>query len=364
MNYSLPNNDEAEITLIGTGGGYGESCVIHLGNQMWAVVDSCINPKTQQSLPLEYLIKLGVDVESNVKLIICTHWHNDHILGMSKLLAASKSSAFSCAKVNDREKFMLWLSMDYQKLTDEKISSSTNEFVECLKIIGTRKLSIMHSYPDRILGKFGNSTISSLSPSDFVIQQFDGEISKLIKDFGIPSRKFVLQKPNDQSVVLLLEFGDHCAVLGADLEYTNNTNKGWLNILNHSQAIIDKKASLFKIPHHGSITGYHENLWLQLLKPNPVAKLTPWNRNKILPSAEMIKKFLGHTKDLFITSPIISNNKPKKRNKNTEKIIDFFNDKISEVKFEKGIIRSRIKLSDSTARWLTELEDSSLKIEV
>ncbi len=82
----LPASHIAEVSLIGTGGGYGESSVIHVGNNEWIVIDSCINPNTFQCLPLEYLRKIGVDVKTQVKSIVCTHWHNDHIQGMSQLV--------------------------------------------------------------------------------------------------------------------------------------------------------------------------------------------------------------------------------------------------------------------------------------
>lgn len=34
------------VSLIGTGGGYGESVVVQLGLNNWIVVDSCIDPVT------------------------------------------------------------------------------------------------------------------------------------------------------------------------------------------------------------------------------------------------------------------------------------------------------------------------------
>lgn len=52
----LPQNTQLEISLIGTGGGYGESVVIHLGYNNWIVVDSCIDPFTKRSIPLDYLV--------------------------------------------------------------------------------------------------------------------------------------------------------------------------------------------------------------------------------------------------------------------------------------------------------------------
>lgn len=48
MNYNLPpNKEETEITVIGTGGGYGECIILKIGKNDWIVVDSCICPHSQ-----------------------------------------------------------------------------------------------------------------------------------------------------------------------------------------------------------------------------------------------------------------------------------------------------------------------------
>ena len=85
MQYELPADKTAEITLIGTGGGYGESVVVHYGHQQWMVVDSCIDPRDKTCLPLEYLREMGVDLARQVKWIVCTHWHIDHSGGNAPL---------------------------------------------------------------------------------------------------------------------------------------------------------------------------------------------------------------------------------------------------------------------------------------
>lgn len=89
-------DDQFEVYLIGTGN-YGESVVLNLGMNNWIVVDSCIDPTSKEVLPLSFLKSKGVDIENDVKLIVCTHWHDDHIKGISKILEACKSSAFSMA---------------------------------------------------------------------------------------------------------------------------------------------------------------------------------------------------------------------------------------------------------------------------
>jgi len=75
---SQPAPNQAEITLIGAGA-YGESIVFHPGDDKWVIIDSSINPEYPKTpLALEYLRDINVSTE-NISLVVCSHWHNDHI---------------------------------------------------------------------------------------------------------------------------------------------------------------------------------------------------------------------------------------------------------------------------------------------
>ena len=82
-----------------------------------------------------------------------------------------------------------------------------------------------------------------------------------------------------------------------------------------------------------------------MIDPNAILKLTPWNRNTKLPESEMINVYKKHTPNLYITSPVNISSKAKKRDRSTEKIIKQFSRKLSEVRFEEGIIRTRHNLT-------------------
>jgi beta-lactamase superfamily II metal-dependent hydrolase len=183
----LPANDIIEITLIGTGGGYGESVVCHLGNRNWIVIDSCIDPRTKECLPLTYLESKGVDISQDIKLIICTHWHNDHILGISKLLEYAASATMCIARANDKTKFLQLVGLDYSKIENEESASSTTELNDCLKLINSRKSIIKKPEQDKILFSFNEIGICceviSLSPSYFVQNEFDMEISGIMSEY-------------------------------------------------------------------------------------------------------------------------------------------------------------------------------------
>lgn len=365
MNLDSPSDNIAEITIIGTGGGYGESIVIHLGERQWMVVDSCINPFTKNSLPLEYLEGLGVDLKSEVKLVLCTHWHDDHLLGLSQLLKACSSAKFCWTEVTDKTKFLQFVSLDYQKLTRQASNSSTFEFAECLKHAKDLGNGIKLAKENTVLYGINfssgfRSEVISLSPSDKTILNFHSEISELITEFGTSSKKIVAHSPNSKSIALYFKLGHHRAILGADLEVGEDEMEGWQNILDNN-TVIDQKASLFKIPHHGSQNGYHKAVWDKLLSDRPVSGLTPWNKNNKLPNSEMLKIYKEHTDRLYMTRPTVSN-KGKKRDRNIEKMIAKMNFNLVEVKYSQGIIRNRIDLTDSAAVWETELHENAIQI--
>jgi len=362
--FKKPNDNEAEITLIGTGG-YGEAVLIHLGSNNWIIVDSCVNPNTKTPLTIEYLNQIGVDCSKEVKLLICTHWHDDHISGISKALDTCKNAKFVFSKAHDRNKFLRFIAFDYKKRIIESSNSSTLEFNKCIEIIESRGDTILAAYSDRVLYANNLSTdlacqVVALSPSDFTMEKFDQEISTLITEFGSPSKKIPFNKPNAKSVALFIKMGVHRAILGADLEVSDDVREGWVNIINNSQ-VLDKKASLFKIPHHGSENGYHKDIWSNLLNENPVAKLTPYNKGKGLPDAKMLNKYSQHTDSLYMTAPFVNNN-PKHRDKQINKYLTQIGKKLQEVKFKKGIIQSRIKIDDPRDTWKTMMIENSFHV--
>lgn len=71
-----PGRDLIEVSIFGPG--KGESVLVHLGQNQWIIVDSCIAPRTREIPALEYLDQIGVDASTQVRLIVATHAHDDH----------------------------------------------------------------------------------------------------------------------------------------------------------------------------------------------------------------------------------------------------------------------------------------------
>lgn len=356
------------VSLIGTGGGYGESIVAQLGENNWIVVDSCIDPITKKSLPLLYLKSLGVDIKKNVKLIVCSHWHDDHILGMQNLLKECESAVFSIAITTDQDKFVKFIGLDSRKDKVQANTSSTDIMAECLEIMKKRKMPIRVITQDRILLSIRednlNVQVCALSPSDTVIAEFGSEISKLIKDYcPLSDKKIIVNSPNKKCVVLLICVNGNSVILGGDLEKSADKKHGWLCILDNCSCIPDDKVSLFKIPHHGSENAYEERVWDQLLDNDVVGQLSPFIKGNVcLPTKEMLKKFLMRTKHLYITS-YANSAKPKQRDSSIEKMINRFNPTLKEIRYKEGIIDSCLDLNSGAHEWVTTLHEGAFEID-
>jgi glyoxylase-like metal-dependent hydrolase (beta-lactamase superfamily II) len=93
---SSPAPDEIEVTVLGPG--HGESVVVHVGGSEWIVVDSCKDKGKEPCAPLRYLQGIGVDATRAVKLIVATHWDEDHVKGIDELVSTCLASDFAAQK--------------------------------------------------------------------------------------------------------------------------------------------------------------------------------------------------------------------------------------------------------------------------
>jgi hypothetical protein len=77
-------------------------------------------------------------------------------------------------------------------------------------------------------------------------------------------------------------------------------SRGWSAIIAARGG--NRPANLFKIAHHGSITGHHPGIWTSLLTRRPHAVLTPWNRGSKLPTGADCTRIISLTDLAFSTS--------------------------------------------------------------
>ncbi|MCQ2233335.1 MAG: MBL fold metallo-hydrolase [Paludibacteraceae bacterium] len=400
--FDTPAADVAEVTLIGGTDGFGESIVVHIGNGQWLIVDCCINPITGQCLPLEYLKSINVDIKKQVRYIVCTHWHDDHIAGLSTLLSqCGEDTTFALSCAEDREKVVYELAQDFDY---SGRSSVLKELTKSLHIAADNKIKIKRVEQDKLIFKKGKTQAFALSPSEVEVRNFETELVRAqsrfyhfvkdIKEIKQNSNELLESaediekaffesvdnlltadtdvtkqtvmpvedltnfkdakkvKPNNRCVAMLVSFGEHHIVLGADLEIAQ-IDTGWHSVL-QCDCMNEIKANLFKIPHHGSETGYLKDFLETFIKKDATSKLTSWILGgSTLPKADMLKVYYNHTKNLYITTTKLLRFKNTESNPSIRKLMNSKTESICEIIPQLGIIRSRIKINEDKDDWTT-----------
>lgn len=298
-----PNPDEFEISVFGPG--RGECIVIHLGNNEWCVVDSCISRGSSESVASEYLDSFGNDALSKVRLVVATHWHDDHIGGLASLFARAPNAAFCCSMALQSEEFLTLINAAPASIAGR---SGVEEFAAVLKELEARgKRAPIFSVENKSLLHLTGSdrsfpiSLESLSPSNPTIRDALSEMRRFLPVVGEPQTRIVNQTPNSTSVVIWVTAGGARALLGADLEHTVRVDQGWSAVLAcHRDSV---PGHLFKVPHHGSPTSDNVGVWSRMLENNPIAVVTPLSLGRVrLPQESDMRRLSLRTTRLYGTA--------------------------------------------------------------
>jgi beta-lactamase superfamily II metal-dependent hydrolase len=347
--YQAPATDEVEVSIFGPG--YGECVVAHMGHNDWLVIDSCLEDKAKRSVALEYLETLGVDLSSAVHLVIATHWHDDHIVGLSDVCRATASAKFVCSAAMTSEQFesilATWRLRSF--LPGGSGIDEMDAIVQVLKNGGAVRASAQKVLWSR--NRPTHAEVRALSPSEAadlaMILRF-GEAAAQASATTL-SRRVPNIVDNHASVVISLVVGDARILLGSDLLVRTDRNFGWFAIIdsfsgtNHYQA--------YKIAHHGSSNADHDDIWRELLQPEPVAALTPFVRGgKHLPTDDDCDRIRRRTSEAYLTSPPRTQ-RFRDRNPRAERLMRRFTRQLHSVPSRFGHVRLRKKISSGNSNW-------------
>lgn len=309
-----PGPDELEVSLFGPG--VGECVVVHMGAGEWFVVDSCIDSATGSPAALDYLTAMNIDVSRMVKLVVVTHWHDDHMRGAATLVRRAETAQFVCSSVLRVEDFKRFVAASRSLNTKAHRSSGVDEFASILSLLQERRLSgvrreaagpIWTSADQLIFRREASPAVPmaevfALSPSSAAVSRGFHELARLMPKHGAAKRAAVSVEPNETSLVLSVRFGIAHAILGSDLENGASPSTGWGAVLK-TMARPATSSHIFKVPHHGSANAYHQPVWTTALVPNVIAVLTPFARGRqTLPTSADLLRMKQHTKDLYCTA--------------------------------------------------------------
>jgi metallo-beta-lactamase superfamily protein len=302
-----PAPDELEVSVFGPG--LGESIAAHVGDDEWIVVDSCKDPDTGRPASLQYLEVLGIDIGSRVKLVVVTHWHDDHMRGAAEILRAATQAQFCCSIALRCDEFWTLLAGSEQLVMKSDSATGVAEFASILETLKQRRPR--HTPPasagprwamaDMLLyrrnGAPGSSgcEVHALSPSSTATTRAFRGLAQLVPQLRGARRAAVAVGPNEASVVLSVSLGDAHALLGADLETGANLASGWHAVVT-SATRPSTKAGVYKVAHHGSANADHDAIWSALVADEPVAVLTPFLQgNVVLPSSPDLARLRART---------------------------------------------------------------------
>lgn len=331
---SAPGRDEIELTLFGPG--YGEAIAVHLGGGAWILVDSCIDPNSKRPASASYLDELGVSAEA-VKLIVASHWHDDHVRGISELAAKYPSADF-CLSAVFNEKEALQFLVAYSGIEAPGQAKGTSELY---KVVCERAEIVPALHRTLLLDETINGIpvrVTAWSPTPAAHSQAAAHFARFLPQAPNvePIRHAPDLRENLEAVVLHLSIGDDAILLGSDLEDVGQL--GWSALVKSPFCLKRAKASIYKIAHHGSATGDHDEIWSSLLTSTPHACLTPFNRGIGLPKETDLERIRSRTPNAFITSK--STRKPRMPSGDLKRLKDICSN-LTPVNHGYGVIRLR-----------------------
>ena len=264
------------------------------------LVDSCVN-NAGAPTALDYLTRLGVDPSNAVRLIVATHWHDDHIRGIAQLVERCAQAKFCCPNAFlGREFLSLVDALERRHLT--QVGSGAREIHATVSALtdlsrGPTSHRLSYASADCRLFSRGNCEVWSLSPDSSVFNAFLRKIRGIFPGKGETKLRVPSLSPNQVSVALWVCVGDITVLLGADVE-----RQGWLKILDSTERP-SGRASAVKVPHHGSENAYELGMWETMLRPEPIALLTPWARGgRTLPTQADVERIVSLTSEAYATA--------------------------------------------------------------
>jgi hypothetical protein len=296
-----------------------------------------------------------------VRLVVATHWDDDHIQGISETFAACENARVACSAALRRKDILAYVYE--QETASGALGSGVDELRSLLRICrerGTTVLWAKANIPLYPLPPGDTPAVVALSPSE---DAYERSIESLIDaaveaKITLPRRRYrAPEGANGASVATSVRVGEIGILLGADLETSANTETGWDAVLKYSKPAV--RASAIKVPHHGSITAHHDGIWNELATDDPVAVLCPWTRGShYLPTQDDLARLKSFCNTVFLTAtPSLAR---ARKDRELDKMIRrLHGDGVSELRGWGQVRLRRLPDEDS---WRVELEGDAVQV--
>jgi len=320
---------------------------------------------------LEYLEAIGVDVATAVRAVIVTHWHDDHIQGISDVFAAASGANLVCSVALNSDEFYTLVRAAKTVLT-VRDGSGVSEFRWLLEELQRRQARGIRraargpvwAISNRLLARVAltavpHAEVIALSPSDATVTLAQNEIAQALPKKGEPRRRVVAQKPNQTCVAVWVQAGEVRVLLGADLEVTTSSAQGWDAVVGCAERPAGR-AGLVKVPHHGSSGAHHPGMWSDMVDDAPIAVLTP-KRASGLPKQSDVQRILAQAQAAYSVAPV-QGDRPPRRSKTVERTIREVVRSRRTLESGTGHVRIRADLRDPTPSYVVRCFDGAFKL--
>lgn len=366
MRGPAPNSDQIELILFGPG--YGESVLVHLGANRWIVVDSCLDTSTGNPAALEYFKTIGVLAEDAVHLIVVSHWHDDHVRGLSEIISSCPKASVCCSSALTQKEFLAYV-LNYENIMTQIASSGVREIAQSFKILKDRLSRPKRAIANRTVlslpadGVADPCVVTTLSPSDGEFERFLSGIASMVPQARQTKLRAPTSTPNHVAVALWVETGATKLLLGSDLEEKGAAENGWSAIIQSSERP-QGKASIFKVPHHGSFTGHHDQVWADMVVESPIAVVSPFQQGNVtLPTNHDIARIVKLAPESYITTQDPAPRSRKPRDSAVERTIRETVGKIRNVQPKMGWIRLRNGGKSDPNNWTVEKSTAACRLD-
>jgi beta-lactamase superfamily II metal-dependent hydrolase len=290
------------------GAGKGESVILRLPNGGWGVVDCCASSSndSQKNSTLRFLREHGA---TELEFLCLTHPHDDHYRGMSHLLDAFPVRYFW--RFNGLSGQHFFSLINYLRDESDAIDQSDEiesgkEFERIFALIAGKKKGgdslprVKRSGPAIQLypvpyDETASFRIIGLAPCGNQVEQYEQSLARCFNPDGTFRGKLPYSYHNLVSVALLVVFGETRVILGGDVE-----RGGWIDVINE-MGTAALAAHAVKVSHHGSPTGYCDDLWAYFsAKGKPLAVVTAY-ASQDLPRKAALDHIRPHAREILTT---------------------------------------------------------------
>ena len=332
--------------------------MLHLGHGEWLIVDSCLDDAGEPAA-LSYLGQIGVDTEVAVRMIVVTHWHDDHIRGVTRIVQACPNADFVCPVAFRSDEFLTLVAA----YTDGAMMLETGiqEMADTLAIVDDRGTTARLASENKLLLRRHGCEVWALSPSDASVTSAMVHLKSQMPQLMASKTALAAPTPNHLSIALLAALRGRAILLGGDVEQSSDLNRGWWRIADLHSTYGHPLSDIVKVPHHGSIDADSDQMWDQLVRPQPIGVLSSFTLGRVsLPSGGDINRICGRTSEAYLTSQP-RKTRPGRRNPAVEKTVAELlrNRRLRSPKLGRVTLRSG---SCQSSKWTAYLEGAAYRL--